>query len=57
LKDKKITNVPVPETCKGCLRWEQWKHKCSYYWKNKKECGSKVMGHEEMIFLDQLRRR
>jgi len=58
LKGKKvIVNAAVPETCKGCYRWEQWKDKCSYFWKNKKECGSKVNGYDEMVSLDQLRRR
>jgi len=61
LKDKKegnktMSNSP-PETCRGCYRWEQWQHKCSYYWQKKKECGSHVKDYEEMVSLDQLRRR
>ncbi|MBN2111939.1 hypothetical protein JW707_02455 [Candidatus Woesearchaeota archaeon] len=55
LKDKKeFTNAP--EACRGCFRWSQWQNKCSFFWKNKKECGSKVRDHEEMVNLDQLRR-
>jgi hypothetical protein len=58
LKDKKaMANAPVPEICKECYRWGQWKGKCSYFWKDKKECGSKVNDYNDMISLDQLRRR
>jgi len=50
------TNIP-PKTCEGCFRWAQWDGKCSYFWNQKKECGSKVKDYDDMIFLDQLRRR
>lgn len=56
-KQKTVSNAPVPETCRGCYRWEQWKGKCSYFWKDKKECGSKIKDYDEMAILDQLRRR
>jgi hypothetical protein len=55
LKGKK--QADSSSTCEGCYRWEQWGSRCSYYWDKKKECGSKVTSHEDMIVLDQLRRR
>jgi hypothetical protein len=47
----------TPEICRGCYRWNQWQHRCSYFWDKKKECGSKVRDYEDMVNLDQLRRR
>ena len=30
--------MKVPESCKGCIRWEQFKEDCWVYWEQKKEC-------------------
>jgi len=54
-KQKALANAP--DICEGCYRWNQWQHKCSYFWNKKKECGSKVRDDEDMVRLDQLRRR
>lgn len=43
--------------CRECYRWAKWGGKCSYYWINKKECGSLVKDQEEMLLLEQIRRR
>jgi len=52
---KSFTNSS--EICKGCYRWDTWQHKCSYFWNEKKECGSKVKDYDDMVELDQIRRR
>jgi len=57
LKGKLLSNSDVPAPCRECYRWEQWKRNCSFFWNSKKECGSKVKDHDEMVSLDQMRRR
>lgn len=66
LKDKEINakdikanagNNEAPHLCTGCYRFGEFGSKCSFYWEEKKECGSRVRDYDEMIMLDQLRRR
>ena len=46
-----------PKVCEGCYRFCEFGTACSFYWNEKKECGSKVRDYDEMISLDHLRRR
>jgi len=58
--------MKTPELCKGCYRWDKWKTKCVYYWKdkgnvystyndNKPFCPSKVRDEEELFALSRRR--
>ena len=57
MKDEKQRKEEPPVLCNGCYRFGEFGTKCSFYWKHKKECGSKVKDYDEMLTLDHLRRR
>jgi hypothetical protein len=57
LKDENKMKEQPPEVCAGCYRFNEFGTKCTFYWNEKKECGSRVKDYDDMLSTDHLRRR